>query len=590
MTWYRVFVLLVLASTAGAAAVVAIWAAESRRHWFWRALAVWLCAAAMLPIGAEEPALVFCLSLPVIAVAVRTVVWAAPPSRQAACQAQPVQARGQFTLRDLTAAVSLWALWLGVTVLAMRRLALVDNGLHGKFARDNVLPAASMTATACLAWLLVRGRRRFWSALGLAASVLVGTWALWPRVVWLYALDDEWALSLAINADLGSAAYRRGWSVTLVGLSVFAALVGLLTWLFFVERAWKWTQGTLRGATLFVLIGGLGFLYGQMLWRTPFPAQVSCVPNHFDRICQIAKQVQAIRDPTPRPSELEAPAPTTEQALRTLLDELLALLEAPSALTADLSSPEARLARERTYMEAFQAAMSLAKALEAEAQTAAQNGDVDRAAQLAVALIHFGSSYCRNGLLLEELAGQSFLRRGLRELAGLRSRVVPPTARSLLSTLHPLEEAWEPVPAIIQRDMAYCQRMYGWSCRLAHLIYALTVGPPTRWETFASCARNREALLAIHRLMQADLAIRLFLHERGHLPATLEEVAASGLPPIPPDPFTGQPLIYRPAADGQFTLYSAGHDRTDHGGRFANFDTCRDAEGYDLDLDALTRR
>jgi hypothetical protein len=570
---------------------VAIWAAESRRHWFWRALAVWLCAAAMLPIGAEEPALVFCLSLPAIAVAVRTILWLASPPRQAACQTPPVQAKTQFTLRDLTAAVTLWTLWLGVAVLAMRRLTLVDDSGRGRSALDIVVPAAAMIPTACLAWLVVRGRRRFWSSLGLAGSVLVGTWAMWPRVVWLWRLWFEHEFfDILIFGKLGPAAYRLGWSVTLVGWSVLAALVGLITWLCFVEGNRTRARGVLRGATLFVLTVGLGFLYGQMLWLTPFPPHVACVPNHFDRISQIAAQVRAIHETTPPAGEGKASARTTNQALRPLLDELLPLLEAPSALTADLSWPEVRLARERTLSEATQSARSLIKALGEETQTAAQNGEVDRAAQLAVALIHLGSSYNRNGLMLEAVIAQACLRRGLGELAELRSRVSPPTARALLHKLRPLEGAWEPASTIIQRDMAYCQRMYGWPCRLDHLRHRLTVGPPTCWENFARFVRYREALLAIHRLMQVDLAIRLFLHEHGRLPANLEELAASGLSPIPPDPFTGRPLIYRPSADGQFTLYSTGHDRKDHGGRFGGFDTFLNAEGYDLDLDALTRR
>src|SRR5215510_6633514 len=65
---------IVLAVTAAAAALVAAWAATSLWHWFWRALAIWACIAALLPIRAYEPAVVFAISLPIATLAIRRLV------------------------------------------------------------------------------------------------------------------------------------------------------------------------------------------------------------------------------------------------------------------------------------------------------------------------------------------------------------------------------------------------------------------------------------------------------------------------------------------------------------------------------------
>src|SRR3954447_12771707 len=56
----------IVASVAALRACIAIWAAASRRHWLWRALAVWGAITVLLPIRAYQPALVFTISSPLL--------------------------------------------------------------------------------------------------------------------------------------------------------------------------------------------------------------------------------------------------------------------------------------------------------------------------------------------------------------------------------------------------------------------------------------------------------------------------------------------------------------------------------------------
>jgi hypothetical protein len=58
----------VLVGGAAVQGLVALWAATSRVHWFWRALAVWFAVMAFVPIRAYEPAFVFAISSPFIVV------------------------------------------------------------------------------------------------------------------------------------------------------------------------------------------------------------------------------------------------------------------------------------------------------------------------------------------------------------------------------------------------------------------------------------------------------------------------------------------------------------------------------------------
>ena len=102
-------------------------------------------------------------------------------------------------------------------------------------------------------------------------------------------------------------------------------------------------------------------------------------------------------------------------------------------------------------------------------------------------------------------------------------------------------------------------------------------------------------LNATVRLLQTDLAIRLYREEHGQLPAQLNQLVPDYLPTMPLDPYTQQPLIYRPI-ENKFLLYSVGHDRVDNGGRFTDMKTCYSrgifgnfVRGYDFDLDTITR-
>src|SRR4051812_27988110 len=66
-------VCLAITSTAAIEALIAIWAATSRRHWFWRAMAVWAGIVVLLPIGAYHPALAFAISSPLTIALIRAI-------------------------------------------------------------------------------------------------------------------------------------------------------------------------------------------------------------------------------------------------------------------------------------------------------------------------------------------------------------------------------------------------------------------------------------------------------------------------------------------------------------------------------------
>jgi tetratricopeptide (TPR) repeat protein len=70
---------------------------------------------------------------------------------------------------------------------------------------------------------------------------------------------------------------------------------------------------------------------------------------------------------------------------------------------------------------------------------------------------------------------------------------------------------------------------------------------------------------ALQRLGQVAVALRLYRHEHGRYPETLEELVPKYLPSLPVDPFDGKPLRYKRLAKG-FKVWSVGWDMKDDGG------------------------
>jgi hypothetical protein len=70
-------------------------------------------------------------------------------------------------------------------------------------------------------------------------------------------------------------------------------------------------------------------------------------------------------------------------------------------------------------------------------------------------------------------------------------------------------------------------------------------------------------------LARVACALERYWQVHQQYPETLAALPPVYLDKLPTDIITGQPLKYRRADDGQFTLYSVGWDETDDGGQFA---------------------
>ena len=110
---------------------------------------------------------------------------------------------------------------------------------------------------------------------------------------------------------------------------------------------------------------------------------------------------------------------------------------------------------------------------------------------------------------------------------------------------------WE-IPAILQPEPTMQKRWYGGVLHsFAPAFYAV---------------RTSVATMQAHvDVARVGLALKRHKAALGAYPPSLAEIDSTFLAEIPPDPFTGRPLVYRPDGDG-FLLYSLGQNlRDDHG-------------------------
>lgn len=87
-----------------------------------------------------------------------------------------------------------------------------------------------------------------------------------------------------------------------------------------------------------------------------------------------------------------------------------------------------------------------------------------------------------------------------------------------------------------------------------------------RWRSVRKAEMRHKRVIAHERLLAVELALRCYEYEQGHAPAGLDQLVPNYIQHVPPDPFTGRPVIYRPQGT-DWLVYSVGEDGSDDGGK-----------------------
>jgi hypothetical protein len=618
--------------------LVAIWAATSRQHWFWRALAVWAAIMLMIPIRAWEPAWLFGLSSPLIIAGLS--IWqrigrqrtptSTPTNEPAAIGSAAIGsavARWRFSLRDLFALMLIISLWLAGILETLRAYQPANWNWLGWLVSSFSLAALSLTSYA----LVVSPRRWLDVALLSFALLEIGV-MIWvnemlelPPALGLFIVVCGMIAAIAGLLAYGISFPWRHWLallVLVVFIPVCATAVGLAgPWmghldplnvltgtttfkiirlsLIFTELSamlvlvmalasgarcvgFSRQRRIAYGAAL-TLIGGaaalwLGSIYvdvfraGKRWPAAPHDVQ-SLQLYRVQRMAHDIRQVNAqlgnwqplcIANLPPDPA-----LATVRLKLAKLYQELLPLLESASTEDSDTSA-KAKAGFRRGLWSSWDFNI-LSSQLVAEFESAVAKKKWDAATDYAVALLRLGDILARGGNKTEVDMGSQIRADGHRRLVQIRRDIPPDRLRSVISSLERSQQDRGDPELNQARQFDYEEIYSGWGVRYQraldkHLRKRRDPNEEFMERNVASC--DLQSLLA-GRLLQTELAIRLFKTDHGRLPRDLGELVPDYLPSIPVDMYA-QPLVLKSMGE-TFVIYSIGWDRFDDGGTFSNW-------------------
>ena len=555
LRWQLLFLL--VAAISAAYALAAIWAVQSRDHWIIRGLVVCGLLVLLLPPRAYEPLFFFILMLPSLAALTAWQTWRRNSHAQKAASEKPFQ----FSLRVLLLGTALVASLLGLALAALRERPDVD------WLRMPVA-AVLIAVVANQAWRLVTSKRKVLQGLLLGATIM--GWVMveefllgdWLRMGNLFGVMHNAMLGTQLANILLLAIHYSEFSVLIFLGGAFAQTFFSPT----ISRRWRRICSVSAVALLIGIGTPLAWVYRQMLVvpqsMPPFAENDNCYPELQEFAIAAAR------------------GPLGEAKLR----DLLSLLERPGAVSIDLNRDAAAAHSGGIMVNDVVVFRDLARLLQSAGDKSAQAGKHDEAAAYALANIRMGLVLQRGGLQIHFLVGNAIEGVGQSSLGKIRDKLSAAERQRLIGELQRVDHQREPVSQIEQRDSIFDDRTLRWRHRLEMVVLARS--PPAGVETTYANFQRRSVTYS--RLMMADLAVRAFVAEKGRFPKSLEELVPKYLATVPEDPFSGQPLRYRPMPL-TFVLYSVGQDRQDNGGNFGNHVQSMFEDGYDLDIDTVQR-
>jgi hypothetical protein len=204
----------------------------------------------------------------------------------------------------------------------------------------------------------------------------------------------------------------------------------------------------------------------------------------------------------------------------------------------------------------------LAQLLAAEGRLREMDNQPADAAHSYADAIRFGNEMSRGGFLITRLVGIACEAIGCGALARVAPKLGREDARLVLSELEKVDTSrvtW----AEVRRQENYFMRS-----QLRHqwnpIVWAR--GWWQNRQMLGISETKHQTMIAHERLIAGELALSCYQLEHGHPPARLEELATNYLSNVPQDPFSDQPMIYRPQGT-HWLLYSVGPDGVDDGGQ-----------------------
>lgn len=574
---------LTLASVTAVYCLLGYWLAFGKSYWLWRAAAVCIALVLLVPIRAYEPLVFFGMtSLLFVAAAScrRLFLWWWERRRKVTEETHSAvrtvtKANFQFRLHDLLGLMAVIgaALWMA-RILFREQVVMPWLGTW--------LAAAFAVATTFAVSRLVAGPKRL-----ITGSVLIAFVAC-PVIAFRFSFRPITSASFCVVGDyLGNYLFDYyPWHSALIVFVSLALFVVFLALGFAMPRAlWRNPTASIRegiwrsvvATAIAAWFVSFGWLYYHLLSLPQPPSKDRQQANSFPLILERGERIEFV-----------APA----QA-RMIAADVLALTRQPGfvALPWDGTYAERR-DFDFGLLHQVQTARSIARGLDAQV-TLREPTDPDQAADYAIGILRIGDMLGHEGQIIHSLVGLNALEEiGRTDLVRLRTKVSPQKGRELLRILQQVESNREPLETTIEREEAWRDLNDRWRFRLYRVLVQgneQAIGWDGR-ESYDQIHGRRPRYICSAQLLITDLALRAYHQDYGEYPANLKSLSPDYLRLVPLDLFSGKPFRYR-RGDSDFVLYSAGTDGVDNGGKFGNLQQVTyHPDGFDLDLEALTRK
>jgi hypothetical protein len=545
---------------------VAVWAGLSRRHWFVRAAVVVAALLLLLPPRTYEPAVLFMAHAGIV-IASLTVIRFVQARRSGVEEGRRPGIRLRFRLADMLLAIIIVGAMTAMGAHVYRQPLL--------FGTLNILLFATFStaaSTLAAAWLVL-GRSWLLARLIVFALVVAagGIYWYWYGLFFLNVF-------LSSFGDEGMAAFLSCvCSLVFLAWLLLLRVAGFLSkwrYLSAAEPTSRWIR-RLSQATIVLLVPAIStamlFIYREVARPLPPKETVAANPNGHNDLLQAADRLNDVlvplADETP-PASAAAFVARHQAALKQIRTGLSRECQVPLSYNIDDMSG---------FIESFQ----LARALDIEAEVAANEGRMADAARIGVDCMRLGNAVSEGGLQIDCFYGDYIESFGFRRVAEVSHGLTADECREVVDAIDVIDSAREALSAVRQRNHAWSQHVWGWRYTLARAVGA-RAGVAGEIDYTWIGVRN----VASMRLLQTELAIRAFRLEHNRYPDGLDELVPSLLRKIPVDPYCDKPLVYRREGN-EYLLYGAGGNGVDDGGQRVPWEQYIEGKG-DLFLDTLT--
>jgi hypothetical protein len=565
LRWELHWLLLIVAALMAGVCLIGMWAAISRRHWFWRAVVTLTVPVLCLPIRAYGPAIYFFILMGAVATVtgiLRRFGWFAAVSQATAIEHRS-QRRFRFALLDLFLATTL----VGMATLVVQKISKSPWSLGPVFILGTLPPIVVIAVSSALVWEAQSRRTRLISFSVLAAAV-AGHIALqhWHFGYWVFEFTAGGGyLSELVISHL------------LVVLE-FLTIMSVGHWLNWrtehsrspgLPASLRWADQLAWGLFVVLLVFPLASVYLQMLERTSMPDASLPATNAYPRMWNLLERYRTINSGEMTLADMRRTQPRAAKELESVYNELLSVLEQPA------------YAPPREVIDAM-LIRSLARTWQKEAEHAAAMGNYDRMLTYDLGMLKWAGVHRRGATWLEDTLGNSVGMVAIGSIASQRSKLSPDQLKEVLRAVRRIEDEAEPWETILARSRHIDEEMLTWRATFARCMSS------GQTEGEERLARNRRMGWAMNRLLTTEIQIELFRRERGRVPQTLDELVPDYAAGVPIDPITNEPFLYR-VRDGSHALYSVGPDKRDDGGRFGGWNAMQ-TDGFDLDIETLVRK